>query len=138
MPSPSALERRDSKTTMKEIIAIIRPKKVGPTKEVLERLGFPSITAQSVLGRGHQRGIAGEVACELPTELLTQGKAGGMKFVPKRYLSIVVQEMDVKSVVQAIIKVNQTAQIGDGKIFICPVDDALRVRTGEVGINAIV
>ncbi len=123
---------------MKEIVAIIRPKKVGPTKEVLEKLGFPSITAQAVLGRGHQRGIAGEVACELPPALLSQGKAGGMKYVPKRFLSIVVQEADVKSVVQAIIKVNQTAQIGDGKIFVCPVDDALRVRTGEVGVQAIV
>lgn len=123
---------------MKEIVAIIRPKKVGPTKEVLEKLGFPSITAQPVLGRGHQRGIAGEVACDLPPALLSQGKAGGMKYVPKRFLSIVVQEADVKSVVQAIIKVNQTAQIGDGKIFVCPVDDALRVRTGEIGVQAIV
>ncbi len=61
-----------------------------------------------------------------------------MKYVPKRFLSIVVQEADVKSVVQAIIKVNQTAQIGDGKVFVCPVEDALRVRTGEVGVQAIV
>jgi len=122
---------------MKEIIAIIRPKKVGPTRAMLEKLGFPSITAQPVLGRGHQRGIAGEVACELPPALLSQGKAGGMKYVPKRYLSIVVQDADVNPVVNTIIKVNQAAQIGDGKIFVCPIDDALRVRTGEVGDKAV-
>jgi nitrogen regulatory protein PII 2 len=123
---------------MKEIIAIIRPKKVSATKEALEKLGFPSITAQPVLGRGHQRGIAGEVTCDLPTELLSQAKVGGMKYVPKRYVSIVVCDTDVDSVVQTLILVNQTAQIGDGKIFVCPVDDALRVRTEESGDKALI
>jgi nitrogen regulatory protein PII 2 len=120
---------------MKEIIAIIRPKKVGATKEALDELGFPSFMALAVLGRGHQRGIAAEVNCELPPALT--GRSGGMKYIPKRMLSIVVPDADEEQVVQAIIKVNQTAQIGDGKIFVCPVEEAMRVRTDERGDSAI-
>jgi nitrogen regulatory protein PII 2 len=122
---------------MKEIIAIIRPKKVGRTKDALSESGFPSFMAVAVFGRGHQRGIAAEVNCELPPELLSQGKSGGMKYIPKRMLTIVVPDADVDKVVETILSVNQTAQIGDGKIFVCPVDEALRVRTDEHGDKAI-
>ncbi|GAB6126220.1 P-II family nitrogen regulator [Humidesulfovibrio idahonensis] len=122
---------------MKEIIAIIRPKKVRATKEALEATGFPCFLAVSVLGRGHQRGIAGEIACEIPTELHGQGKSGGMKYIPKRMLSIIVPDANVDTVVEAVVKANQTAQIGDGKIFICPIEDAVRVRTDETGESAI-
>jgi len=122
---------------MKEIIAIIRPKKVAPTKEALEKLGVPSLTALQVLGRGRQRGIASELNADMNPEYLTQGRLGGMKYIPKRLLSIVVSNEDVDTVVKTIIHVNQTAQIGDGKIFICPVDDAIRVRTDEKGDKAI-
>jgi len=122
---------------MKEIIAIIRPKKVRATKEALEATGFPCFLAVSVLGRGHQRGIAGEIACDIPTELHGQGKSGGMKYIPKRMLSIIVPDANVDTVVEAVVKANQTAQIGDGKIFICPIEDAVRVRTDETGESAI-
>lgn len=122
---------------MKEIIAIIRPKKMGKTKDALEKLGFLSLTAMPAIGRGKQRGIANEISCDIPPELLGQGKSGGMKYIPKRLFSLVVRDADVGPVVQAIIKVNQTAQIGDGKIFVCPVDDAARVRTDETGEKAI-
>lgn len=123
---------------MKEIMAIIRPKKVEPTKDALEKLGFPSLTALQVLGRGRQRGIAGEISLEIHPEVLSHGKSAGMKYIPKRLLSIVVQNSDVDTVVNKIIELNQTAQIGDGKIFICPVENALRVRTGEEGDKAVV
>lgn len=122
---------------MKEIIAIIRPKKIGPTKLALEKLGFPGMTAMAVLGRGKQRGIAGEISCELPVSLQGQGKSGGMKYVPKRLISIVVPNKDVASVVQTIVKTNQTAQIGDGRVFVCPLDNAIRVRTDETGDSSI-
>jgi nitrogen regulatory protein PII 2 len=122
---------------MKEIIAIIRPKKVGATRNALEQLGFPSMTATAVSGRGQQRGIAGEVYMECPPELLAAKGPGGMKYVPKRYLSIMVQDSDVDKVVKTIIATNQTSQIGDGKIFVCPLDDAVRVRTGERGKDAV-
>ncbi|HBF35331.1 TPA: nitrogen fixation protein NifHD [Candidatus Sumerlaeota bacterium] len=125
---------------MKEIIAIIRPKKVGATKEALEKLGFPSLTAVSVIGRGRQRGIAAEMGYDfdLHPELLGQGKSGGMKYIPKRMLTVVVSNEEVDQVVDTIIKVNQTAQIGDGKIFVCPLDNAVRVRTDESGNEALV
>ncbi len=122
---------------MKEVIAIIRPKKVGPTKDALEKLGYPGVTAVQVLGRGHQRGIAAEVSIDSSAELLSHGRTAGMKYIPKRLLSIVVHDEDAASVVQEVIKINQSAQIGDGKIFICPVVDALRVRTGERGEAAV-
>lgn len=122
---------------MKEIIAIIRPKKVEATKEALEQLGFPGLTAVSVLGRGKQRGIAGEVNFDISPEFLARGKSAGMKYIPKRLLSIVVKDAQVEEVVNTIIKINQTAVIGDGKIFVCPIDDALRVRTDEKGNSAL-
>ncbi len=120
---------------MKEIMAIIRPKKVSQTKDVLDKLGYPAFTAVSVMGRGKQRGIAGEVNCELPPEVL--GRSGGMKYIPKRLISLTVHDADVDLIVKAIIKVNQTKQIGDGRVFICPVDNVVRVRTNEEGDQAI-
>jgi nitrogen regulatory protein PII 2 len=122
---------------MKEIIAILRPKKMAETRKSLEELGFPSMTAVAVLGRGKQRGIAAEVSFPITPELLAKGKIGGMKFVPKRYLALVVEDENVDKVIETLIKVNQTAQVGDGKIFVCPIDDAVRVRTGENGDYAI-
>ena len=122
---------------MKEIIAIIRPKKVRATKDVLDAIGFPCFLAVSVLGRGHQRGISGEVGCELSPETRGQAKTGGMKYVPKRMLTIVVPDAHVDAVTEAVVRVNQTGEIGDGKIFICPMEDAVRVRTDETGESAI-
>ena len=92
----------------------------------------------AVLGRGKQRGIAGEISCELPASLQGQGKSGGMKYIPKRLISLVVSNEDIEPVIKTIVEVNQTAQIGDGRIFICPIDNALRVRTGETGESAII
>ena len=61
-----------------------------------------------------------------------------MKYIPKRLITIVVPDSEVDSVVSTIIKINQTAQIGDGKIFISSIDDAIRVRTNEEGESAII
>ena len=74
---------------MKEIIAIIRPRKVSSTKEALDALGYPSITATAVLGRGKQRGIANEVSFPVDPALRHAGKSLGMKFIPKRYIFLV-------------------------------------------------
>jgi len=125
---------------MKEVMAIIRPKKVTPTKNALEKLGFPSITAVSVMGRGRQRGIAAELNIEVRPEALLSGKTAGLKYmeyIPKRLITIVVSDEDVDLIVKTIIEVNQTDQIGDGKIFVSPIDNAVRVRTDEVGDLAI-
>lgn len=123
---------------MKEVIAIIRPNKIRAMKEALDKMGFPGMTAVAVLGRGKQRGIAGELRIDVKPDLLAKDKSAGMKYIPKRMVSIVVNDVDVEKIVKAVIAVNQTAEIGDGRVFVCPVEDALRVRTGETGAKAIV
>jgi nitrogen regulatory protein PII 2 len=122
---------------VKEIIAIIRPNKMGATKKALDRLGFPSMSAVAVLGRGKQRGIAGEIGVAISPKVLGQAEFRAMDYVPKRMLSIVVPESDAPAIVRTIIQVNQTGNIGDGKIIVCPVEEAARIRTGETGDRAI-
>ncbi|RAU97655.1 P-II family nitrogen regulator [Paenibacillus sp. YN15] len=124
---------------MKELIVIIRPNKMTATKEALDTLGYPSMTVSPVLGRGKQRGIAGEVKITSESVLAAAANSGtGMKYIPKRLLNLIVQDEDVDLVVNTLIKINQTGQVGDGRIFICPIEDALRVRTGETGVRAII
>lgn len=120
---------------MKEIVAIIRPNKITATKEALAMLGFPAFTAWKVLGRGKQKGLRGEISFEIPSELMKH--EGGMKYVPKRMVSLVVDDSDVQLVVEIIMRVNRTGEIGDGRIFVCPIDDAVRIRTRERGQSAI-
>ncbi len=121
---------------MKEIMAIIRPKKVTKTKEVLDSLGFPAMNAIRVMGRGKQRAILNEISFEINEPELLEME-GSMRYIPKRMLSLVVPDEDVSLVVEAIMKVNHTGQIGDGKVFVCPIEEALRVRTMENGDEAI-
>lgn len=120
---------------MKEVVAIIRPNKISKTKEILASLGFPSMTASKVLGRGKQKGLINEVFFAIDPNLAAQ--TGGMKYVPKRLISLVIQDEDVSLVVGVIAKANQTGEFGDGRIFVCPVEDAVRVRTRERGEVAI-
>lgn len=122
---------------MKEIIAVIRPKMVNATKAALEKIGYPSITAIPVLGRGKQRGIADEVDIAIRPNLIDKEKSGGMKYIPKRQVMLVVQDEDVEEIVKTLIEINKTGQFGDGKIFVCPVEGAVRIRTGEKGKPAI-
>jgi nitrogen regulatory protein PII 2 len=121
---------------MKEIIAMIRPKMMAKTKDVLEKSGISSVTALPILGRGKQQGIANEVNIEYRPKILEQ-KNRRMKYIPKRMLSIVVKDDEVDTIIKSLVEVNRTGQIGDGKIFVSPIDDAVRVRTGEFGENAI-
>ncbi len=121
---------------MKEIMAIIRPKMVSKTKEVLDSLGFPAMNAVRVMGRGKQKAILNEVSFEINEPDLLKVE-GSMRYIPKRMISLVVPDEDASLVVEAIIKVNNTGQIGDGKVFVCPIDQALRIRTMEKGDKAI-
>ena len=123
---------------MKEIIAFIRPSKMNATKTKLDELNIPSVTAIPVLGRGHQRGINTELSgIEVSKDALSKGRVAGMKFVPKRMLIIVSKDEDVDTIVDILVKTNKTGYIGDGKIFICPTDNAVRVRTKESGDAAL-
>lgn len=138
---------------MKEITAIIRRDKLPATKQVLEELGYPSLTIQSVDGRGKQKGAVcdNDLDPELPDNFCTAVKLKPTPstyavehtlpkialFVPKRMLTIVVPDDLVSRVVKSIIKVNQTGKTGDGKIFVSPIEGAVRVRTGETAGEAI-
>ncbi len=137
---------------MKEITAIIRRDKLPETKNVLEKLGYPSLTIQSVEGRGKQKGaMCAEMDSEMPDSFCTAVKLKPTPssyaldhtlpkvalFVPKRLLTIVVPDDIVSTVVKALVRVNQSGKAGDGKIFVSPVQNAVRVRTGEMNGEAI-
>ncbi|MBI5633268.1 MAG: P-II family nitrogen regulator [Nitrospirae bacterium] len=138
---------------MKEITAIIRRDKLPETKKVLEELGFPSLTIQSVDGRGKQRGMVcnNDLDPDLPDSFCTSAKLKPTPatyalehalptvalFVPKRMLTMVVPDDLVSKIVKSLIKLNQTGKTGDGKIFVSPIENAIRVRTSETGGEAI-
>jgi nitrogen regulatory protein PII 2 len=127
---------------MKEIMTLIRRHQVPATKKAFEEAGFPALTIQSVEGRGKQGGIGGwaaEVDPEL-NSMLSKELADNTKFnwIPKRMLTIVVQDDQVEEVVEVIIKANQTGHMGDGKIFVLPLKEVIRVRTGETGSEAVI
>src|SRR5512143_135434 len=137
---------------MKEITAIIRRDKLPETKKTLESLGYPSLTIQSVEGRGRQKGaMCAEMDSEMPDSFCTAVKLKATPstyaldhtlpkialFVPKRLLTIVVPDDVVTKIIKSIIKVNRTGKAGDGKIFVSPIENAVRVRTGEKNGEAI-
>ena len=139
---------------MKEITAIIRRDKLHETKKILDELGYPSVSIQSVDGRGKQRGAVcdSDLDPELPDKYCTSVKLTPTPstyalehalpkvalFVPKRMLTMVVPDDVVSKLVKSIIKVNQTGKTGDGKVFVSPIENALRVRTGEQDGEAII
>lgn len=120
---------------MKEVMAIIRVKKMNETKRALLNAGIGSFTATGkVMGRG--KGLVDfqilQGAQEGYQEAIDQlGK--GPRLVPKRLITIVVPDKKVETAINTIVKVNRTGSAGDGKIFVLPVLEALRVRTGENG-----
>ncbi len=123
---------------MKEVMAIIRMNKMNQTKLALAAAGVASFSARRVAGRGKGKVDyllmkGAEAGCE---EAIVQ-LGPGPKFVPKRLLNVVVADDLVSSVVRTIIAVNQTGHPGDGKIFVMPVLDAFRVRTGVTGQAAL-
>ncbi len=117
---------------MKEVLAILQMNKMEATKDALAVIGIPSITAYKVTGRGKQKGL------QIPSpSQLDQSDKKSMKYIPKRMISIVVEDEFVPAVVAVITKVNRTGNFGDGRVFICPVDEAVRIRTGERGNEVI-
>jgi len=112
---------------MKKIEAIIREEKLEPVRKAVESFGYFGMTISEVSGRGRQKGIP------------LQWRAGEYRvdFLPKLKIEIVVLDEDVAKTVNAISRNARTGEMGDGKIFILPVENAVRVRTGEDGGNAI-
>ncbi len=120
---------------MKEVIAIIRMNKIQKTKNALLGIDFPSMTVNKVLGRGKQRGLQVPQSEIKPEDPKWEGNR--MRYIPKRMLSVIVDDKQVDKIVKTIIRVNRTGEIGDGRIFICPVRNAVRIRTGEHGEEAV-
>ncbi|MBC16871.1 MAG: P-II family nitrogen regulator [Desulfovibrio sp.] len=123
---------------MKEVIAVVRMNMMNKTKTALTEAGVDAFFAHEAQGRGkgfiNAAVVEGaESGYEEAAEVL--GEKG--KLYPKRMLTAVVTDDQVEEVVEAITKVNQTGKPGDGKIFVLPIGDAVRVRTSEAGEQAI-
>jgi nitrogen regulatory protein P-II 1 len=112
---------------MKKIEAIIKPFKLDEVKEALQEVGLQGITVTEARGFGRQKGH---------TELY-RGAEYVVDFLPKVKIEVVVEDLVVERVVEAIIAAAKTGRIGDGKIFILPVEEVIRIRTGERGSDAI-
>ena len=112
---------------MKKIEAIIKPFKLDSVKEALQAAGVMGLTVTEVKGFGRQKGH---------TELY-RGAEYVVDFLPKIKLEIVINDADAPKIVEAIEKAAKTGQIGDGKIFVSPMEQIVRIRTGETGSNAI-
>ena len=109
---------------MKKIEAIIRPERLTAVKDALDEAGFTGLNTVQVMGRGVQRGI------------VHQGRGGvsvAVDMLPKTKVELVVKDDDVQRAIDIIIESSRTGEIGDGKIFVIPVEDAVRVRTNERG-----
>jgi nitrogen regulatory protein PII 2 len=123
---------------MKEVIAIVRINMMNQTKQALTDCGIDAFFAHEAHGRG--KGFvnpkvlegAGQGYEEAASLLGEKGK-----LYPKRLVTAVVEDKQVACVVQTIININQTGMPGDGKIFVLPISDAVRVRTGETGVKSI-
>jgi nitrogen regulatory protein P-II 1 len=112
---------------MKKIEAIIRPFKLDDVREALSEIGVRGMTLTEVKGYGRQKGH---------TELY-RGSEYKIDFLPKIKIEIIASDAMVDSIVSTIVKASRTGQVGDGKIFVSPVDDVIRVRTEESGEDAI-
>lgn len=112
---------------MKKIEAIIKPFKLDEVKETLEKIELAGMTVSEVRGFGRQRGH---------TELY-RGAEYTIDFLPKVKIEIVVKDSQVEAAIEAILKAARTGRIGDGKIFVLPAEEVIRIRTGERGETAI-
>ena len=118
---------RPRKEVMKLVIAVIKPFKLDEVRDALTRLGIHGMTVAEVKGYGRQKGH---------TEIY-RGSEYTVDFLPKLKLEIVLDEELVKGAVAAIVKAAKTGKIGDGKVFVSPIDEAIRIRTEEKGEKAV-
>lgn len=112
---------------MKQIVAIIKPFKLDDVRELLYEIGIQGLTVSEVKGFGRQKGH---------TELY-RGAEYVVDFLPKLRLEIAIDDDWVERVIEAIIKSANTGKIGDGKIFVYPLEQVIRIRTGETGSDAL-
>jgi nitrogen regulatory protein P-II 1 len=112
---------------MKLLVAVIKPFKLDDVRSALEKFGVQGMTVSEASGYGRQRGH---------TEVY-RGAEYTVDLVPKVRLEVLVDDADIADVVEVVLKSAQTGKIGDGKVWVVPVDTAVRVRTGERDIDAL-
>jgi nitrogen regulatory protein PII len=112
---------------LKKIEAIIRPFKLDEVKEALLELGVRGMTITEVRGYGRQKGH----------KETYRGNEYEIEFVPKIKIELVVEDNIAEKSIEAILKIAKTGQVGDGKIFVSEISDAIRIRTDESGIEAL-
>ena len=112
---------------MKRIDAVIRRERFSQVRGALDKIGCPGMMVFSFQGHGRQRGIVEKV----------RGRSIHIRFVSKILLTIIAADQEAERIVAAIVKAARTGNIGDGKVFISDLQDAIRIRTGESGLSAI-
>ena len=112
---------------MKQIQAIIRREKWPAVKQALDAINCPGMMVWEIMGHGKQQGITEQF----------RGREFKVDFLPKTKIEIVVHDSQVKGIVDAILKTACTGKVGDGKIFISSIEEAVRIRTGEKGDTAV-
>jgi len=112
---------------MKKIEAIIRPHKVDEVHTALQEAGFAGLTVSEVKGYGRQKGH----------KEIYRGSEYNIEFVPKIKLELVCSDAECDKAIEVIISKSKTGEVGDGKIFITHIDDAIRIRTEEAGDSAL-
>jgi len=112
---------------MKMVVAIVKPFKVEDVKEALGDVGVAGLTVSEARGFGRQRGH---------TEVY-RGAEYQVDFVPKTRIEVMIDDAQVDGVIDAIVKAARTGKIGDGKVFVLPLEDVVRIRTGEQGSEAL-
>ena len=112
---------------MKKIEAIIRPEKFSSVRSALEKTGHGGIMITEIEGHGKQKGITQQ----------WRGEEYKVELLPKTKLELIVKDNEVERIVKTIVECARTSEIGDGKIFIYNIENAIRIRTGEKGEDAI-
>lgn len=109
---------------MKLIKSIVRPNKVDEVRDALEKLGIGGVTVTEVRGHGKQKGHTA----------VYRGKEYNVNLLPKMEIDVVVDDASVEAAIKAIIQAARTGEIGDGRVFVMPVEQSYRIRTGELAV----
>lgn len=114
---------------MKQVIIIIRTNKYFETRDALQKANFGAISEKEIIGRGKKEGHY--------TAVTGEESHAHYSFSAKRMIEVYVRDEDLDHLIKTVVSVNQTGTVGDGKIFVLPAETAIRIRTGEKDINAI-
>lgn len=121
-------------TSMKELVILIRPEKLEDVKKILDDINCGGMTLSTVMGCGTQKGISAD-AEETVNEI--RGFKTTINLLPKVRVEVVIEDKDVEPVIEKVRETCVTGHVGDGKIFIRNIEDAIRIRTGERGTKAL-